>query len=92
MDWKIIVVAVVSVLAGIVASVIALVKQKKIVDAFKKQNFDLFTAVFIYTTLYGELTDENIEESARRVAKYGAEVFVRQIDKSGVMGKSILED
>lgn len=91
MDWKIIVVAVVSVLAGIVASVIALVKQKKIVDAFKKQNFDLFTAVFIYTTLYGELTDENLEESAKRVNKYGAEVFIRQIDRTGVMGGRFLD-
>lgn len=92
MDWKIIVVSVVSLLVGVTIGVVSLVKQKKIVDAFKKQNFDLFTAVFIYTTLYGDLTDENIEESAKRVEKYGAEVFVRQIDKSGVMGKSILED
>lgn len=92
MDWKIITVAIASLLVGVGVGIASLVKQKRLADAFKKQNFDLFTAVFIYTTLYGELTDENIEESARRVEKYGAEVFARQIDKSGVMGKNILDD
>lgn len=91
MDWKIIVVSVVSLLVGATIGVVFLVKQKKIVDAFKKQNFDLFTAVFIYTTLYGDLTDENIEESAKRVEKYGAEVFIRQIDRTGVMGGRFLD-
>lgn len=92
MDWKTWVSVGVGVLAIVISGFLGWKSMNKVINAYRKQNYDLFAALFIYSTLYGGLTDEQLEESARRVNKHGAEIFLRQLESSGLLGDTVSED
>lgn len=46
-----------------------------------KQNLDFFAVIYIFTTLYGALKEEDLDKSVENIKKYGAEIYSREMDK-----------
>lgn len=56
-------------------------KLNKQVKETLKQNLDFFAVIYIFTTLYGVLTEEDLDKSVENIKKYGAEFYSREMDK-----------
>lgn len=56
-------------------------KLNKQIKETLKQNLDFFAVIYIFTTLYGALTEDDLDKSVENIKKYGAEIYSREMDK-----------
>lgn len=65
---------------GIIQEV-RIAKLNKQIKETLKQNLDFFAVIYIFTTLYGALTEDDLDKSVENIKKYGAEIYSREMDK-----------